>query len=1017
MILFFVKNRVSAWIIVIVCWLSGLYLFSKIGLSELADIETPGVSVEIEFPGASPDLVETEILIPLENTLSSVNGVQSMFSTASQGMASVYLEFPLDSDLNSLSADVHSAVQRALPEFPDDVKPPVVLKASADDPVILWAALHVDEVVDEVGLMNQMLKQIKPQLTLIDGVSEVLVGGTVKPQVNVRLNPEKMASLALSPNDIIESIKSEHFESPGGHLITDDAMKEYSVRTLGQVTSAAALALIPIHRRSSGEMNFRATKVGDVANVVAGLGEVRNYSRLNHKKAISIGFKKQRGANLFKVTERIKAQMTQVQKVLGPQFNFITTYDSSLYVQKNVQNLLMTIFLCLLATAVIIFLFLSSARLALITMLIIPTVLLGVFPFLQIFDFTLNNFTLLALAVAVGIMVDDSIVIIENIVRKRESGCSAFEAATQGTSELVGPTISTSLVLICMFLPIYLIKSPLGQSFWEFSVVFCVALILSTFFSLTFIPMAYCQFCAKENTRLNRKGFAIQFAQGSWYARFLRGVLHRKGFVALASFALFVLMILQFYYSPKELLPYTDVGEIKITTFGPPGSSIHYTDTHLLPIEETLGATPGIQNILAVAGDIRSNDVNRGEVYLRLDDYGDRMKNNLSQQVIATKIREDLKKIEGVKVLVNDSGSNGLSSGSAPVDFYIMGPQWDRLIHLSNSVLSGMGKSRLFTDFDAQYANDLPEVKIVPDRRKMALHEVSVRELTWTITALIGGLKIGKINTESFQQEINVRIGENQITHPSELYNIQVRNLYGNLLPITAFVDIYDSKINQFITRIDRQKAIRVTSQLSPGVSLSQGVERLHEIFDELLPNQYSSKWAGQSQEAFTTQEQVSTAAMIGVVAIFVVLAFQFNSFLIPLVILFSIPLGLIGGLTVLWLSSVTINVYSAIGLILVIGIAVKNSILLVDAIVQKQNQHSPLPEVIERSCLRRFQPIMMTALSTIVGTVPILFSSSMGYETRQPMAIALIGGIVFAVFFTLSFLPGIFLFSRSKSI
>ncbi len=993
---FFIENKISASILILFTWILGLWLYPQFQLSEMADIETPGISIEIQYSGAAAELVESTIVLPLENTLSSVKSVKSIDATAFKGVAKFFVEFPLGTDMDSRVGEIYSAVQRAAPDLPEEAKPPFIFRANSTDPVIFWTVLVTDgkaqeseadsslkissDLERELELMKNLLYEIKPQLALVAGVSEIVTAGTVEPEMTVTLEPKKLQLHAISPLDVVQAIQNEHSRDSGGRVQTHNISREYSVRTFGETNDAFNLSQVPILNRSMGGVNQSYLLLTDVANVEQNIGERRNISRLNGKKAVSIGFKKQRDANLFLTVQKIKEELAKIE-LRNPGYQFVHTKDSSEYIKANIDNLVSTAVFCLLATMLVILLTFKSLRASLPILIMIPTCFFATLAVIYALGYSLNNFTLLALAVSFGVIIDDAIVAIHQMTDYHLNGKSLVDSALLALNSLVRPIIGTSLVLIAMFLPVGLIDSRLGQSFWQFAVVFCISIFISTIFTLLITPMLFVTFGIgkKAGQDKNKSGRLLKFNNKALRLGF------RNPAKVVASFVLITaLTVVLLRKHERELIPYIDLGEITIAIYERAGRSLRVMDAMTQAVEQFLEKVPGIRHTLAIVGSVNSSDVNIATIELKLENREERLKADLTQKKIAALARERFAKLRLMNTVVSEQESNGLVAGTAPIDFYIQGPDWEKLVDLAQQASDEFSKTGLFADTVLNYSADTPEIQIVPDRHKAALHKVSIRELTWTMDALMGVLDAGKITVGGGvnRQNIRVKLGDRAVDRPDQFKGLMVRNQYGNLVPLNSVAEVTENRVNQYITRLNRQRALRVSSYLNPNVSAMKSLQVADETLKSILPEGYFFTWAGRTQESLATQDKVSLAIFLGVILVLLILVVQFNSLFLPILVLLSMPSGVLGSLVFLKLFDLSLNMYSCIGLVLVLGVAIKNTLFLLEAVPKRKKATNSdpsysIPSVFKvrslwKTALHRSLPIQTTTFSTIVGAVPI---------------------------------------------
>lgn len=994
---FSIRRNVFAWMLMASMILFGWFSYKDLGVSQLPDVDFPIVNVSVTMDGASPEVMESDVVDIIESGMMGLQGLKDISSVARYGSASITLEFEINQDIDEAIQEVNSRISQQARRLPADSDAPVVSKNNPEDQPILWVGLS-GQMPSSRDLMLYAKEKVVPQFQLVPGVGDVFLGGYLDPNIRIWVDKQKLAAYELTTEDVISALNREHIEFPAGTLQRGAA--EFSLRVLGEASSPKDIANLIISRRG-GAVNFRTVRIGDVARVEAGTEDVRRMSRILGEPAVGIGIRKQRGTNSVEVAKAVKAKMVKVQETLPANLKLGVNFDNTKFVEESTHELQFELLLAAFLTGLICYFFLGSWSSTFNILMALPTSLVGAFMIFKLFGFTLNSFTLLALILAVGIVVDDAILILENIVRHKQMGKSNFKASKDGANEVTFAAIATTLAIVAIFLPVAFMDGVIGKFFFQFGIVLSFAVLLSLVEALTLTPMRCSRFIsAHENTSWMHKGM---LGLEKVYESGLRVCLNHRWKVVVTSLAIFVG---SFWFAKdlrREFVPTQDQGIFMIRLQTPIGSSIEYTSDLIKQVEERLSKTPEILRYFVSIGGMGGGGVNTAMAFVTLKDIKERSR---SQQQVMDSSRKALAEIKDLKVVIQDLSSGGFGGGRGfPIEFSLRGPEWQKLVELSEELQNKMKTDKRFVDVDSNYDSGRPEIKIIPDRQKAALIGVSIEDIGKSISTAIGGTRVGRFTEDGRRIDVRLRLEEEDRIQPEDILNLKVRNNRGELVRIGDMATLKSDKALVSITRQQRERAISVYANVAPGESQAKLLDVVAKLGKE-LPAGYRLVPSGSSAGFAESFRGLTFALWLGVIVAYMILAAQFNSFIHPFTVLLSLPFSLTGAWFGLWLGNASLNMYSMIGLILLMGIVKKNAIMLVDFANQRRQQGlNPNQAMIESGPLR-LRPILMTSITMISASLPSVLALGPGSETRAPMSLAVIGGVTVSTFFTLFVIP-----------
>jgi hydrophobe/amphiphile efflux-1 (HAE1) family protein len=1015
-----IRKPVFAWMLMLGLIVFGIISFKGMGISQLPDVDFPVLTVSVTWTGASPEVMESAVTDIIEDAVMSVEGIRTVTSSCQEGLSNTTIEFELNRSIDVALQEVQTKIAQAQKMLPNTIDPPIVTKSNPEDQPILWAALTGPNTLREKIIFVR--DQLKDTITTTAGVGDVRLGGYVDPNMRLWLNTDAMRRREIAVDDVISAVNAGNILTPSGYM--DNGPKETNVRILSEVHTPEEFMKLTIPTRSGAPIWSRI-RLGEVAKVEEGLADVRRISRMNGEAAVGIGIIKQRGSNAVAVGEAVKKKIAEISSRLPQGMKLQVVIDTTRFIKESTKELLFTLGLSALLTSIVCYLFLGSFGSAFNVVLAIPTSLIGAFIILYFFGFTINTFTLLALSLSIGIVVDDAIMVLENIVRNFETGMSKVKASLIGAREITGAAVAASLAILAIFLPVVFMKGIIGKFFFQFGVTMSVAVMLSLLEALTLAPMRCSQFLSTGNdTWIGRRTDAFMNGLARIYRRVLEICLNWRWTVLVASVAIFAGSLLLLNGVKKEFVPAQDQSQFLATLYTPLGSSMEFTDGVFREAEKILKSRPEVLNFYSAIGGFQGGLVNQGNMFIVLKSPEERgihepFKKRPSQQDVMAHIRKEFSKIKGIDraSLLDLSLSGFTASRGYPVTFSIQGPDWTKLAELSTLYKEKMSKSGLMTDVDSDYRPNMPELKIIPNRDDAVARGVTVNTVANSISALVGSLQIGKYtDATGHRDDIRVKLLDEFNRQPRDITRIWVRNTNGEMVPLSSVVKLEETTTLLTIGRFNRERAVTVFANVVPSKSQSDAMDFITNMSKDLPPG-YHIELSGSSQAFKESFQSLFVALILGIFVAYMVLGAQFNSFLHPIIILLALPFSVTGAFIALRLTGTSLNIYSMIGLLLLMGIVKKNSILLVEFTNHRRQAGSDVKTALLEACPVRLRPILMTSVATVAAAIPAALALGPGAETTRPMAVVVIGGVVLSTVLTLVVVPCAYsLMSRLES-
>lgn len=999
----------------------GAVCFSRMGVSQLPDVDFPVVTVSISLQGGAPEVMESTVADPLEDQLMSIEGLRTLTTVSSVGTVTATLEFELSRNIDSAMQEVQNKVSAAQKLLPKDVDPAIITKTNPDDQPIIWLALTAKDASLR-DMMTFSRDFVKDQFTTISGVGNVLLGGYVEPAMRIYVDPKKMNYHNIAVTDVVNTLNSENLELPGGNFSTGE--KNFNLRTLGEAKTPEEFGDIVISKRA-GAVNQDPTNLvhlRQVSRIERGLQEITRLSRFNGVPAVGLGIVKQKGSNAVAVAKVVKKRVEELKKTLPKGYEIHVNFDTTEFIEEAINELNFNLILSAILTAVACWVFLGSISATINVILSIPTSIMGAFIILYFMGFTLNTFTLLGLSLAIGIVVDDAIMVLENIFRHNEEGLNKMESAIIGAREITFAAMAATIAIVAIFLPVAFMKGIIGKFFFQFGVTITVTVLLSLLEALTITPMRCSRFVTlhARTDFIGRNFEALMEKSRVLYAASLAKVLNYPWITIVVATVVMLLSFTSAKFLKKEFSPAQDQSIFLVRIKTNVDASIEYTDALMKKAEDFMKNRPEVKQYYVAVGGFAGSSFNTGIIFVTMKPKKERpidpvKHHRLTQQEFMAVTREGLSKIDkSLEVFVQDLSMRGFTASRGfPIEFTVRGPDWDKLWEVTQGIMNGLKDGKLATDVDSDYLLGKPEIEVLPDREKAAVRGVSIEDIGTTIAAMIGGSRINQYTENGHRYYVMVQVEPHQ-QNIATLNGLLVGNSRNNLVPLAQTITQNTKPALQSVTRIDRQRAISVFGNPAPGHSQQDAITYVESQMSKLPPG-YRIVLSGSAQTFKESFESLIVALILGLFVAYMVLASQFNSFIDPISVLVALPFSVSGAFLALLMFNQSLNIYSMIGLILLMGIVKKNSILLVDFTntVRDRGEKNVKKALLE-ACPVRLRPIIMTSFACITAAVPGAMALGPGSETTIPMAISIIGGVTVSTFLTLYVVPCVYeLFSR----
>jgi multidrug efflux pump len=1003
-----INRPVLAIVMSLAIILLGVIGFSFLGVREFPSVDPPVVTVQTSYIGANADVIESQITEPLEDAINGVPGIRTLTSVSREGRSSITVEFELGVNIEAAANDVRDKVSGALNRLPQDVDPPVVEKADADSSPIIFLTVRSDKRnLLETSRIAEVL--FKERIQTIPGVSSVQIWGQQRYSMRLWMDPIKLASLKLAPSDVLQALNRENVELPSGRV--EGQNTELTVRTMGRLNSEEDFNNLIIK-----EQGDNVVRLSDIGYAKLGAENERTILRRDGIPGCALAIVAQPGANNIDIADRLYKKLDQITRDLPPDVSYQMSYDSTKYIRASIFEVGETILIAFFLVLSIIFIFLRDWRTTVIPIATIPISLIGSFFVMYLLGFTINVLTLLGIVLAIGIVVDDAIVVLENIYVKVEQGENPEEAARKGSTEIYFAVISTTVSVVAVFLPVIFLQGLTGRLFREFGLVVASAVAISAFVSLTLTPMMSSKILKRRAVQpwLYRKTEPFFNRLTDGYASALDGFMRRRwlGFVVIVLSGAVIYFLGK--STPSELSPLEDRSEFRLQAQAQEGATFEYMDRNVKELTQFISEeVPERSGMVSVTAPGFGNaGVNSGFVRVILKDPKDR---NRTQQQIVDDITGKVRKYSSVRTFTTQAQTIGDRRGGFPLQFVIQAADIEKLKKVLPQFMLKASASPLFAFVDLDLKFNKPEISITIDRDKARNLGVNVLDISQTLQLGLSGSRFGNFIMDGKQYQIIGQVERANRNEPLDLKTLYVKNKRGDLIQLDNLVTFEERSSPPQLFRFNRYSSAKVQAQLAKGVALGDGIKEMQKIADEVLDESYTTSLDGASREFAESSSSIYLAFLIALAIIYLILAGQFESFKDPLVIMFTVPLALAGALISLWYFNQTLNVFSQIGIIMLIGLVTKNGILIVEFANQRKEQGLAVLDAVKEAAASRFRPIVMTSLSTILGILPIALALGAGSESRVSMGIAVIGGMLFATVLTLFVIPAIYSYLSSK--
>ncbi|MBX2992079.1 MAG: efflux RND transporter permease subunit [Bacteroidetes bacterium] len=995
-----IRRPVFASVMSFTILLFGIISFTRLPVREYPDIDPPIVSVVTFYRGASPAVVETEITNILEEQFATLEGVKTMTSSSREQGSVITIEFELARNVDEASNDVRDRVSRVRARLPREIDDPVISKVDANAQPIVWLALSSDRHsgLELTDIADRILKERLQRLT---GVGSVFIGGERQYAMRVWLDPLRMAAHQLTTQEVEAAIRSENAEIPAGRV--EGAEREFSVRTRGELTTPEEFAAIIVSRKNSD-----IVRLSDIAEVKVGAQDERTVARFNGQTAVGLGVVKQSKASTVDVAAEVRAALEDLLSLLPAGMKLEVAYDSSRFIQESINEVIETLVIAMCLVVLVVLAFLKSFRATAIPSVAIPISIIGALSVAYFAGFTLNILTLLALVLAIGLVVDDAIVMLENIYRHIEMGKTRRQAAFDGSKEIGFAIIATTISLVAVFIPLAFLTGNVGRLFNEFGLTLAVAILISGFVALSLSPMLSSRILRPlhgTSTGWASRSFDTFFEfLNDIYERTLRFALGRKWLMLAGAVLTVVLSVVLFRFLPSELVPIEDRGIAFGIVIAPEGATLDYTDRYMREVEKRLLDLPERRTLFTAVGLGFGGPgrVTNGFLFLGLKPRSERTK---SQQQIVQELFPQLLSIPGVLAFVINPPSIGGRFSSSPVEYVLQAESYEELNQAVGIMMGEANKLGYLINLDTDLRLNKPQLDLTIDRERAAGLGASLTDIGLTLETFLGGRVVTNFKRGTKQYDVILQMKPSARATPDAIREIYIRGT-GGLVQLANVVRIDETLAPKELNHYNRVRSATLTANLRPGVSLGQALDDLDRIAAEKLPAGMKREFGGQSLEYKTSSTSLYFMFLLAIIFIYLVLAAQFESFVHPFTILLSVPLAVFGALLTLFIFGQSLNIYSQIGLIMLVGLVTKNSILIVEFANQLRERGEEVLEAVIHAATIRLRPILMTSFATIFGVLPIAIGFGAGAESRRPLGLAVVGGMFFSTFLTLVLVP-----------
>ncbi len=999
-----IQRPVLTIVFSLVILLLGFIAFSFLGVREYPSVDAPIITVTTNYVGANADIIESQVTEPLEESLNGIAGINSLSSVSRDGRSTITVEFTQQVDLEVAANDVRDRVSRAISNLPPDIDPPTVAKADADANPILFLNIK-SKNRSLLDLSDVAEKVFKERLQTIAGVSSVQIWGQKKYSMRLWLDPAKMAAYGITAVDVRNALLAENVELPSGAI--EGQSIELTVRTMGRITTPDEFSELIIR-----ETENQVLRLKDVGRAELEAENLRTLLRRDGIPMVGVVLIPQPGSNYIEIADEFYKRVDEIKLNLPEDIETDLGFDTTEYIRKSISEVQETIYTAFILVVMIIFLFLRNWRTTIIPVLVIPISLIGTFFIMYLAGFTINVLTLLGIVLAIGLVVDDAIVVLENIYTKIEAGMPPMQAAKEGSDEIFFAVIATTIALVAVFLPIIFLQGITGKLFTEFGVVIAGSVAISAFVALTLTPMLSGRILRKSkgHSKIYQRSEVFFDKLNAAYRNSLKAFMGRR-WVAFPIIAVLTVLGGWLYLRlPSELAPMEDRSDVRVFATAQEGATFEFMDAFMMELYGFLKENvKDAKSIITVTspGFGASSSTNSGFTRLILKEPGERDK---TQMQLAEELTKVVNRLPEARSFVSQQQTFGArTAGGLPVQYVIQAPDFEKLKEVLPQFLEKAAQDPTFTFVDVNLKFNKPELSLEIDREKARNLGVSVLDIAQTLQFALSGQRFGYFIMNGKQYQVIGQLDRQDRNDPLDLRSMFVKNNRGDLIQLDNVVKLKEetSPLQRF--RFNRYVSATVSANLAPGKTIGQGIEAMDQVATAVLPAEFRTSLEGASKEFRDSSSSLQFAFALALILIYLVLAAQFESFRDPFIIMFTVPLAFAGAVLSLWLFDQTSNIFSQIGIIMLIGLVTKNGILIVEFANQRKESGMQLLDAISEAAASRFRPILMTSFSTILGILPIALALGEGAESRVPMGIAVVGGMIFATFLSLYLIPAIY--------
>ena len=998
-----IKRPVLSTVMTLIILLFGFIGYNSLGVREYPSVDNPIISVSCSYPGANADVIENQITEPLEQNINGIPGIRSLSSTSSQGSCRITVEFELSVDLETAANDVRDKVSRAQRYLPRDCDPPTVSKADADATPILMVTIGSDKrsllEISEIADLT-----VKEQLQTIPDVSSVEIWGEKKYSMRLWIDPIKMAGYGITPMDVKNAVDKENVELPSGSI--EGNTIELSIRTLGLMHTAEEFNNLIIK-----EENNRIIRFSDIGRAELEARDLKSYMKMNGVPMIGIVVIPQPGANHIDIANEVYKRMETMKKDLPEDVTYQYSFDNTKFIRASINEVKTTVYEAFILVIIIIFLFLRDWRVTLVPCIVIPVSLIGAFFVMYLAGFSINVLSMLAIVLSVGLVVDDAIVMTENIYIRIERGMSPKEAGIEGSKEIFFAVISTTITLLAVFFPIVFMEGTTGRLFREFSIVVSGSVIISSFAALTFTPMLATKLLKKrqEKNWFYRKTEPFFEGLNNGYSKLLDIFLKKRMWAWVITAVTLIVIFYLWNAIPSEMAPMEDRSRITIRTTGPEGVTYEYMRDYAEDITATADSI--MPDAEAITTRVFSGS---GNIQITLKDLNDR---DYSQMEVAEKLSKVVQKKTKARAFVQQQSTFGGRRGGMPIQYVIQATNIEKLEKILPTFMAKVYENPVFQMADVNLKFSKPEARISINRDKANVMGVNTRDIAQTLQYGLSGQRMGYFYMNGKQYEILGEINRQQRNKPVDLKSIYIRSKNGDMIQMDNLIELDEGIAPPQLYRYNRFVSATVSAGLAEGKTIGEGLDEMDKIAAEVLDETFRTALTGESKEYRESSSSLMFAFILALVLIYLILAAQFESFKDPFVIMLTVPLAVGGALLFMHFNGQTMNIYSQIGIIMLIGLVAKNGILIVEFANQKQETGIDKMQAIREAAIQRLRPILMTSVSTILGLVPLAFATGEGANGRIAMGISVVGGMLISTLLTMFIVPAVYTYISTNRI